>query len=61
MGYVAVNMINMIQTKCIKGAVLVILEPVAFARSEAHEIGTIFTWAEHPPNPPPYILRNKNN
>ena len=57
MGYVAVNMINAIQTKCIKGAVLVILEPVAFATSKAHAIGTIFTGAEHSPNPPPIYLK----
>ena len=33
MGYMAVNMINTIQAKCIKGAVPVILEPVTFATS----------------------------
>ena len=41
--YMAVNMINTIQTKCIKRVSSCYLEPVGFATSDAHAIGAIFT------------------
>ena len=43
MGYVAVNMINTIQTKCIKGGGGQFLSFWSLATSKAHAIGTIFT------------------